>query len=116
MKVETKLQELGLVLPGPMKVPQGFWLPFAKVRIQGKHVYIAGHHALNSDGSLAPPFGRVGAEVTPGQAYQAARLTAVAILADLKRELGDLDRVSAWLRVFGMVGCGYGRTADEQPR
>ena len=113
MKVETKLQELGLVLPGPMKVPQGFRLPFANVRIQGKHVYIAGHHALNSDGSLAAPFGKVGAEVTLGQAYQAARLAALAMLGDLKRELGDLDRVTAWLRVFGMVNSAPG--FDQQP-
>jgi hypothetical protein len=113
MKVKTKLRELGLVLPGPMKVPPGFRLPFAKVRIRGKHAYVAGHHALNSDGSLAPPFGKVGAEVTVGQAYQAARLAALAMLSDLKRELGDLDRVSGWLRVFGMVNSAPG--FDQQP-
>ena len=113
MKVESRLQELGLVLPEPMKVPQGFRLPFANVRAQGKHLYIAGHHALNPDGSLAAPFGRVGAEVTLEQAYQSARLAALAILGDLKRELGDLDRVSAWLRVFGMVNSASG--FNQQP-
>src|SRR5215213_2559503 len=113
MCVEAKLEELGLVLPGPMKVPEGFRLPFAKVRIRGKHAYVAGHHALNADGSLAPPFGKVGAEVTPGQAYRAARLAALAMLSDLKRELGNLDRVSAWLRVFGMVNSAPG--FDRQP-
>ncbi len=113
MKVETKLQELGLVLPAPMKVPRGFRLPFAKVRIRGKRAYVAGHHALKLDGSLAPPFDKVGAEVTPGQAYRAARLAALAMLSDLKRELGDLDRVSAWLRVFGMVNSAPG--FDQQP-
>ncbi len=100
MRVEAKLAELGLVFPGPMKVPPGFRLPFAKVRIRGKHAYVAGRHALDPDGSLAPPFGKVGAEVTPEQAYRAARLAALAMLSDLKRELGDLDRVSAWLRVL----------------
>ena len=74
MKVETKLEELGLVLPEPMRVPRGFRLPFAKVRIRGRHAYVAGHHALNPDGSLAPPFGKVGAEVRTEQAYRAARL------------------------------------------
>src|SRR5918912_3914972 len=113
MKVETKLQELGLVLPAPMKVPEGFRLPFAKVRIREKHAYVAGHHALNPDGSLAPAFGKVGAEVTPEQAYHSARLAALAMLSDLKRELGDLDRVSAWLRVFGMVNSAPG--FDQQP-
>jgi hypothetical protein len=33
--------------------------------------------------------------VSPEQGYEAARLTALAILASLKRELGDLDRVTA---------------------
>ena len=60
------------------------------------------------DGSFAPPFGKVGAEVSPEQGYQAARLTALSILATLKRELGDLDRVTGWLRVFGMVNSAPG--------
>jgi enamine deaminase RidA (YjgF/YER057c/UK114 family) len=50
----------------------------------------------------------VGLDVTLDQAKQVARLTALSILASLKRELGDLDRISAWLRVFGMVNCAAG--------
>jgi enamine deaminase RidA (YjgF/YER057c/UK114 family) len=49
--------------------------------------------------------------VTQEQAYEAARLTALAVLGGLKRELGDLDRVTAWLRVFGMVNTAPGFTA-----
>ena len=45
----------------------------------------------------------MGAELTQEQGYAAARLTALAMLASLKRELGDLERIRAWLRVFGMV-------------
>jgi hypothetical protein len=98
MKVETKLEELGLVLPEPMKVPRGFRLPFAKVRIRGRHAYVAGHHALDPDGSLAPPFGKVrqgrrGGEDRAGLPVGPPR-AALAMLSDLKRELGDLDRVS----------------------
>jgi enamine deaminase RidA (YjgF/YER057c/UK114 family) len=55
----------------------------------------------------------VGAEVSVEQAYQAARLTALAVLGSLKRALGDLDRVTAWLRVFGMVNSAPGFT--QQP-
>jgi enamine deaminase RidA (YjgF/YER057c/UK114 family) len=47
------------------------------------------------------------------QGYQAARLVALAILSSLKRELGDLDRVTAWLRVFGMVNSAPG--FNQQP-
>ncbi len=102
-KIEAKLQALGLVLPEPMKTPTGMRLPFAWVRVRGNRAFVSGHGPVNPDGSLAPPFGKVGKDVTPEQAYQSARLTALAILASLKRELGDLDRVVAWLRVFGMV-------------
>jgi hypothetical protein len=63
---------------------------------------------LNPDGSIADPLGKVGAEVSEAQGYEAARLTALAMLTSLKRELGDLDRVSAWLRVFGMVNSAPG--------
>ena len=103
MKVEERLEELGLVLPGPIKTPPGLVLPFAWVRVRGSRAYVSGHGALNPDGSLAGPLGKVGAEVSEEQAYEAARLTALSMLGSLKRELGDLDRITAWLRVFGMV-------------
>lgn len=41
--------------------------------------------------------------MTPEQAYTAARLICLSMLGSLKRTLGDLDRITAWLRVFGMV-------------
>lgn len=113
MKVEEKLEELGLVLPGPIKTPPGLVLPFAWVRVRGDRAYVSGHGALDSDGSLAEPLGKVGAEVSEEQAYEAARLTALSMLGSLKRELGDLDRIGAWLRVFGMVNSAPG--FDRQP-
>ena len=108
MKIEARLQEMGLVLPETMKAPAGVKLPFANVRVRGNRAYIAGHGPLMPDGSLARPLGKVGAEVSEQEAYQSARLVGLAILASLKRELGDLDRVAAWLRVFGMVNTAPG--------
>lgn len=108
MEIEAKLKALRLVLPAPLQVPPGMRLPFGWVRRLGNRIYISGHGPLNPDGTLAEPLGKVGAEVTPEQAYTAARLTALAILGSLSRELGDLDRVSAWLRVFGMVNAAPG--------
>jgi enamine deaminase RidA (YjgF/YER057c/UK114 family) len=108
MKIEAKLQEMGLVLPETLKAPAGIKLPFANVRVRGNRAYIAGHGPLMPDGSLAKPLGKVGAEVSEQEAYQSARLVTLAILASLKRELGDLDRVTAWLRVFGMVNTAPG--------
>ncbi|MCB0163802.1 MAG: RidA family protein [Anaerolineae bacterium] len=103
MSIDTKLQELGLTLPDPLKVPAGVKLPFRFVRVQGNRAYISGHGPQQPDGSLAGPFGKVGGEVSVEEGYEAARLTALSILGSLKRELGSLDRVTAWLRVFGMV-------------
>jgi enamine deaminase RidA (YjgF/YER057c/UK114 family) len=108
MRVEAKLEELGLVLPEPTKVPPGLVLPFAWVRVRGDRAYVSGHGPLNPDGSLSGPLGKLGAEVSEEQGYEAARLTALSILGDLKRALGDLDRVTAWLRVFGMVNSAPG--------
>jgi enamine deaminase RidA (YjgF/YER057c/UK114 family) len=108
MHIETKLRDLGLILPDALQAPPGLRLPYANVRIFGQRAYIAGHGPLNQDGTLAGPFGKVGTDLSLDQAYNAARLTALGILGDLKRELGDLDRVRAWLRVFGMVNAAPG--------
>jgi enamine deaminase RidA (YjgF/YER057c/UK114 family) len=108
LNIEAKLKDLGLVLPEPVKAPPGVILPFSWVRVRNNRAFVSGHPPLNPDGSLAKPLGKVGAEVSLEQGYQAARLTALAILGNLKRTLGDLDRISAWLRVFGMVNAAPG--------
>ena len=111
---EARLQQLGLTLPEPMKLPPGVTLPFPWVRVRGDRAYISGHGPQNADGSLAVPLGKVDADVSLEEGYQAARLTALSILGSLKRELGDLDRVVAWLRVFGMVNSAPGFNRQPQ--
>lgn len=108
MRIEQKLQSLGFALPQPIKLPAGLNIPFAWTRSYGDRVYVSGHAALNMDGSIAGPFGRVGAEVSAEAAYLSARAAALAILASVSRELGDLDRVEAWLMVSGMVNIAPG--------
>ena len=110
MQIETKLQSLGLTLPELFTPPVGTTLPFSWVRVRGNRAYISGHAPQNPDGSLAQPLGKVGAEVSPEEAYQAARLVALAMLGSLKRALSDLDRVTAWLRVLGLVNSAPGFT------
>jgi enamine deaminase RidA (YjgF/YER057c/UK114 family) len=89
-------------------------LSFPWVRVRGNRAYISGHGPLNPDGSVAQPLGKVGKDLSLEQAYQAAQLTALAILSSLKRELGNLDRVAAWLQVFGMVNSAPG--FHQQPQ
>jgi enamine deaminase RidA (YjgF/YER057c/UK114 family) len=112
-RVEARLEELGLVLPGPVRAPEGTRLPFAFARLDGRRVYLSGHGPQAPDGSLGGPHGKVGAEVSVKEGYEAARSTALSILGTLARELGDLDRVTGWLRVFGMVNSAPGFT--DQP-
>ena len=62
-------------------------------------------HVLDAaDGSVATHLlGTVGAELTAEQGMEAARLTALAMIGTLQRELGELSRVKAWTKVLGMV-------------
>ncbi len=110
MQIEKRLEELGLVLPEPVKTPPGVEIHFAWVRLHADRAYVSGHGPLNPDGSPAGPFGRVGAEVSAAQAYTAARLATLAMLSSLKRSLGDLDRITVWLVVSGMVNVAPGFT------
>jgi enamine deaminase RidA (YjgF/YER057c/UK114 family) len=108
MRIEARLRDLGLVLPPVVQPPPGVRLPFAPVRIIGERALVSGHGPQNADGSIAGPFGKVGAEVSVEEAYAAARRTALSMLGSLARELGDLDRITAWVRVFGMVNSAPG--------
>ena len=110
MDIERRLEQLGLILPEPTKLPPGVEIPFAWVRIHGDRAYVSGHGALNRDGSPAAPFGRVGAEVSAEQACESARLATLSMLSSLERSLGDLDRIAAWLIVSGMVNVAPGFT------
>ncbi|MGV3570557.1 MAG: RidA family protein [Ramlibacter sp.] len=101
--IEARLAALGLQLPQPLKMPPGIVLPFPWVRVVGTRAIFSGHGPTTADGAVAHPLGKVGREVTEEQGYAAARLTALAILGSLQRELGTLDRITAWVRVFGMV-------------
>nr|WP_316639111.1 RidA family protein [uncultured Roseateles sp.] len=106
--ITSRLQALGLQLPPPIKPPPGVVLPFEFVRINGSRAFISGHSAQNLDGTVAGPLGKLGRDLTVEQGYQAARLTALSMLGSLQRALGNLDRVRAWNRVFGMVNSAPG--------
>jgi len=85
---------------------------FSWVRVWDGKAFVSGHSAQAPDGSFSGPFGKVPIEVSLEAAQQAAGRTALSILGSLKRALGDLDRVTAWLMVYGMVNAdpGYSQT------
>ena len=69
----------------------------------GSRLMVSGHGPQVASGALSAVRGKVGAEVSLEEAYEAARQVALSILGSVKREIGELDRVIHWTRVFGMV-------------
>src|SRR5918912_1469409 len=113
--IEAKLNSLGLKIPQPLKVPPNIKTPSAWIRLRGNKAYISGHGPQNPDGSIAGPFGKVGTnDVSIEQAYESAKLAGLSILGNIKRELGSLDKVAAWLQVRVMINTveGFTKTAD----
>lgn len=107
-RIEKRLEELGIVLPKPMNTGS---LPFDLVRIDGERAVLSGHVPLDANGAMAKPLGKVGAELTADQGYQAARLVGLGFLASLKQALDDLDRITGWIKLFGMVNAAPGFNA-----
>ncbi len=109
MSVDQRLSELGLELPSPFAPPAGAEFKFDLVKLSGEHAYISGHGPFDGDRCLVA--GKVGDGVSQEEAAEAARLTGLSILASLKHELGDLDRVTSWVKVLGLVNCAPGFNA-----
>jgi enamine deaminase RidA (YjgF/YER057c/UK114 family) len=105
-RIEARLDSLGLRLPAPLTPPGNFQL----VKVHNGLAYIAGHGPF--DGPTPLVQGLVGRDLTVDEAYHAARLTALSMLASLKRELDDLDRVTQWIRAVGYVHCDAGFTQN----
>ena len=95
-KILKRIKELGLILP-PCPIPVG---SFVTARRAGDLVYAAGQTPWQADGTLLFP-GKVGCDVTPEQAYQAARLAALRLLSELAAEV-DLDDIQ-FVKVNGYV-------------
>lgn len=104
--IEDRLADMGLELPAPLVAPSGLRLPYESVRVHEDLAYISGHGPF--DGSRQLFSGRVGAELSVKQAYDAARATGLSMLASLRSELGGLNQVKAWIKVLGFVKCAEG--------
>jgi len=108
LDAEQRLRELGLVLPSPARPVANYVLA---VRT-GNLFFLAGHGPC---GELSEQVrGKVGRDRTVEEGYEAARQTALCLLATLKVELGDLNKVKRIVRVFGMVNAVEGFTQHSQ--
>jgi enamine deaminase RidA (YjgF/YER057c/UK114 family) len=99
MSVEANLLKLALELP-PAPKPAGLYRPLL---ISGNMAYVSGHGPLLPDGTYIT--GRVGDTLDQQAGCDAARQTALAILATLRAGLGSLDRIRRVIKVLGMVNC-----------
>lgn len=105
---EKRLQELGIEL----QMPAAPAANFVRAVRSGNLVFLSGHGPRKGDGSYLT--GKVGREMSIAQGREAARLTAINLLASLKAEIGDLNKVQRVVKVLGMVNSGEAFT--EQPQ
>lgn len=103
MSVDQRVKDLGLVLPPPLAVPPGVSAPLLMIKVLGKRIIVSGHGPQNEDGSIAEPLGQVGSELSVEEGITAARKVALTMMGTLQRELGSLDEIKSWVKVFGMV-------------
>ncbi|MEV0399163.1 RidA family protein [Actinoallomurus sp. NPDC050550] len=104
--IERRLSELGAVLPSPIAAPPGVAQRLEFVTVAGPLAYLSGHGPADGPRRLAR--GKVGADLTVEEGRAAARQCALAALASLKREFGELSRVRRWIKVTGYVNCTPG--------
>jgi enamine deaminase RidA (YjgF/YER057c/UK114 family) len=94
---EAKLAALGHTLPA-VKPPVANYVPAVR---SGNLLFLAGHIPRDAAGNVIA--GKVGRDATEKDAHAAARQTALALLATLKQEIGELSRVRRIVRVGGFV-------------
>ncbi|KAG7386231.1 hypothetical protein PHYPSEUDO_000552 [Phytophthora pseudosyringae] len=105
--VERKIQELGYTLPAVAE-PKGNYRTSVR---SGNTIYMAGHLPQPAGGDLI--LGKVGKDLTPEQGYDAAHYVALSLMATLKQEVGDLDKIKRVVKLVGFVNCVEGFT--QQP-
>jgi enamine deaminase RidA (YjgF/YER057c/UK114 family) len=106
--IEEKLASLNIILPSPPK-PAGAYVP---VVITGKLVFVSGQIPIK-DGKVAY-LGKVTKDISIEEAQKAAKLCIINALAQIKNEIGSLDKISKIVRVSGFVNSTPEFT--EQPK
>ena len=96
-EVEKRLESMGITLPARDRKGKGL-IP---VQRDGNYLFLSGHHC-KKDGKLIRD-GKLGAEVSLEEGYEAARQVGINMLGTLKDYLGNLDRVERIIKVLGFV-------------
>ena len=108
MSIETRLAELGIVLPTPA-APIANYVPAVR---SGSLLVVSGQLCLGPDGKLAAGHtGKLGGTVSPEAGVEAARLCAINIFAQARAALGSLDAITRCIRLGGFINVTPGFTA-----
>ncbi|TFJ80792.1 hypothetical protein NSK_007969 [Nannochloropsis salina CCMP1776] len=107
VQIEARLAQLGIDLPDVI-APKG---NYALAVRTGNLLFLAGHIPLLKSGVLMT--GKVGADKSLEEGQEAAQVIAINLLATLKSELGDLDKVKRIVKLVGFVNCVDG--FSQQP-
>jgi enamine deaminase RidA (YjgF/YER057c/UK114 family) len=97
MSAESRLKELGIVLPS-LGTPVANYLPY---RLAGNILYLAGQGPRDDSGKQLT--GKLGKDVSVEEGYRRARLVGLGLLAAMRDALGSLDRVDYIVKLLGMV-------------
>jgi enamine deaminase RidA (YjgF/YER057c/UK114 family) len=108
MKIDERLKELGIVLPG-FVAPIASYAPAV---LSGAHVFVSGQLPM-VEGRLKFE-GKVGQEVSADEARECARIAALNCLAAVGSVVGSLDRIKRIVRVTGYIRSG--NNFKEHPR
>ena len=96
-EILDKLNSMNISLPTPPK-PGGNYVPTVRT---GNLVFTSGVTPKKADGTAF--IGKLGQDLTVEEGYEAARSCAISLLANLDKELGDLDKIKRVVKVLGMV-------------
>jgi enamine deaminase RidA (YjgF/YER057c/UK114 family) len=105
VKIEKRLEELGITLPSPAQ-PVATYVRYVQ---SGNALYISG-----TGPSSDQPKGKLGADLDVETGYQVARNVGISMIATMKDALGDLDRVKRVVKLLGMVNSAP--DFGDQPR
>ena len=97
VQIEKRLSDMGLELPDA-PAPVANYIPAYRA---GNLVFLSGVGPRDYDGNTLK--GKVGKDVSVEDAYQASRMCALNLLANLRGLIGDLDKVKHIVKLLGMV-------------
>jgi len=99
MRIEKKLKDLNIELPNTAN-PVASYLPCIQT---GNFIFISGQGTAYN--GIRKFIGKVGKERTKNEGYQAAYICGLNLLAQLKKFIGDLDKIKKIVNIKGFVAC-----------